>query len=104
MADTLSISRSRCYNHPTREAVALCTVTGKPYCRECIVEHEGKMVAAHVVADLLAEPEQTSDSRWKRGRQWLVSGISLLVLWYGFFLLGRLLLSIPSRFHEGNFW
>lgn len=62
------------------------------------------MVAAHVVADLLAEQETSGNTRWKGVLQWLVSGISLLVLWYGFFLLGRILLSIPSRFHEGNFW
>lgn len=104
MAEPTSISHSRCYNHPTREAVALCTVTGRPYCRECIVEHKGKMVAAEVVAELLAEREDSGERWWKGGLRWMVAGLSFLVLWYGFYLLGRILLNIPGRFHEGNFW
>ena len=31
-------------------------------------------------------------------------GLGLAVLWLGAWLLGRVLLSIPSEFHEGTKW
>ncbi len=104
MPETLPLSRSRCYNHPTREAVALCTVTGKPFCRECIVEHEGRMVSAEVVAGLLKKKDGPTRVWWKTPFQWCATALSFLLLCYGFYLLGRILLQIPARFHEGNYW
>lgn len=99
-----TVSSARCYNHPTREAVAICTVTGHPYCRECIVEHEGRMVSAAVVAELLSRVPEKKRPWHLPLRRILVSAAGLLLLAYGFYLLGRILLAIPSRFHDGLFW
>jgi hypothetical protein len=34
----------------------------------------------------------------------LQGAAGFLLLWYAFFLVGRMLLNIPSSFHEGTFW
>lgn len=96
------VARMRCYNHPLREAAALCTVTGKPFCRECIVEHEGRMVSAAVVAELLAKKEKKAGGWWAGAVSWLVAGCSLFLIVWAFMLLGKILTSLPHAFHEGR--
>lgn len=98
------LAQARCYNHPAREAVAICTVTGNPFCRECIVEHEGKMVSAEIVAQCLPVAEEAKSSWRGAALRALLSALALLLLAYGFYLLGRILLAMPNRFHEGVLW
>ena len=33
----------KCFNHPEVEAVMNCAYSNKPYCKDCLVEIEGKM-------------------------------------------------------------
>ena len=96
------LSASRCFQHPQREAAARCPVCGNFYCRECITEHDGRMICARCLL-----PPETG--RRKAG---LFSGAlrslqvlaGVLVLWLVFFLMGRTLLKLPASFHDGTFW
>lgn len=95
--------RSRCFRHPRREAVARCPACTRVYCRECVTEHEGRVICATCLAQLTLE----STDRPRRVRkvlQALYLSCSLLFLWLVFFVMGRLLLMIPSDFHEGSLW
>lgn len=97
-----AISAKRCFNHARREAVARCPVCGKFFCRECVVEHDGRMICARC---LLPGREHRRKGRFLTGilRAFqLLTG--LLVLWLAFFLMGRALLNLPSSFHEGTLW
>jgi hypothetical protein len=38
--------RQKCWNHETREAVCRCPACSRPYCRECVTEHEGRLLCA----------------------------------------------------------
>ncbi len=95
----------RCFNHSMREAVARCPACSRFYCRECITEHEGKMLCA----TCLSQTSQTAVKR--RGKifinmlgQAVLFGSGFVLVWKFFHLLGRMLLMLPSSFHEGTVW
>ncbi len=92
----------RCVLHAHREAVAQCPSCSRFYCRECVVEHSGKMLCkscldASVDADM---PESgNAISGWVVGFASLC--ISFLITCAFFYIGGKVLLSIPEDFHAG---
>lgn len=95
---------SRCYNHPEREASARCTACGRYHCRECVAEHDGRMLCG---ACLRAERRDKSAVRHPGLRRVMLGArvaAAALVVWLCFYALGRALLSVPSDFHEGAVW
>ena len=42
----MSIAQERCFNHAFREAVARCPECGRTFCRECISEHDDRVICA----------------------------------------------------------
>lgn len=99
----MSLARTRCFHHPLREAAARCLACRRFYCRECVTEHEGRVLCA---ACLAARAERTRRQRGPLG--WLAAPCQLLLgvllLWLCFFALGQALGAIPSSFHEGEVW
>ena len=98
-----NLARQRCFNHRTREAVARCPECGRFFCRECITEHEDRVLCASCL-------EKQHDFRPIRTirfsgivriAQFLSGGI---LLWFFFYYLGQVLLSLPDSFHEGTLW
>jgi hypothetical protein len=94
----MSIAQERCFNHGSREAVARCPKCERYFCRECVSEHEGRVICAFCLKRLSPEPV----SRYPlaglvRAAQILMGA---LLLWSAFYLLGRALLSLPASFHE----
>ncbi len=93
------IQSRRCFNHHLREAVARCPECRRFFCRECITEHANRIVCARCLERLVG------DSAPARRR--VQAGLSLgalagfCCLWLLFYGLGRLLLALPSTFHEG---
>ena len=47
-----------CFQHPDREAVVRCPSCRKYYCRECVTEHDDRMLCSNCLAALTA-PHQT---------------------------------------------
>ncbi len=47
----------KCYYHPDREAVAVCSVCGKPLCAECAQEYKGKVYCKECLAKVKEEEE-----------------------------------------------
>jgi hypothetical protein len=98
-----ALAEQRCLHHVDREAVARCPSCSHFFCRECITEHAGKVICARCLALASARPARTSP--WFRRIMLVVPIVfSLFLLWFLFYGAGRLLLSIPSDFHEGNVW
>ena len=91
----------RCLHHPLREAVARCPECGQFYCRECITEHDDRVVCSSCLKRLTAKvetPRRSFAPAWR-----VTAAVAGLVLaWMFFFLIGRLLVNIPSSFHEGT--
>ena len=95
----------RCVRHPDREAAARCPVCGQPFCRECVVEHEGRLLCAGCLAQLHAPAATPRRPRnFAPLRAFLSLGTASLVLWFVFFYAATLLTRIPTNFHDGTIW
>jgi len=97
------LTRQRCFNHALREAAARCPACGRYFCRECVTEHEGRMICASCL--------RRSRGEGPRGRRVLAAALRVgggllgsAAAWAFFYWLGRLLLRLPTPFHEGNLW
>ena len=97
------LSLQRCRNHAHREAVALCPECAAYYCRECVAEHEGRVLCASCLEKLLSRAAAT-----RRGFSGVITAgrflLGFLLLWTIFYYLGHALLSLPASFHEGTVW
>ncbi len=94
----MNISQERCFNHAFREAVARCPGCGRTFCRECISEHEDRVVCAFCLKRLTTK--NVGRYRLARLLPLIQVLMSVLLLWLSFYLLGKALLTIPSSFHE----
>ena len=97
------IINQRCFYHLNREAVAICLECKRFFCRECITEHEDRIICA----SCLKKKFLATDRRRLQFINLLrmVNGIvGVLILWIFFYFLGQMLVSIPSSFHEGTVW
>lgn len=98
------LAHQRCFHHPRREAVARCPECGRFYCRECVTEHEGRVLCAACLA-VGAEAHGAVGKSWLAAPAgFLVCLVGGLLLWGFFYGLGRVVLSIPAPFHQGTFW
>jgi hypothetical protein len=100
-----ALSLQRCLQHPTREAVARCPECGRFFCRECITEHEDRLICATCLQRLSGPAAAPRSSR-----RWIAYAgpiafafTSVIVAWFSFYMLGRFLLTLPSEFHT-DFW
>lgn len=100
------LSRQRCLHHPERQAVARCPECGRFHCRECIAEHDDRVLCAGCLKKLTSTgPRRPYGSAALR---LLVQSVQLacgiFVIWLFFYGGGRILLAIPSTFHDGTVW
>ena len=98
-----NLAHQRCFNHAVREAVARCPECGQCFCRECITEHDDRVVCAACLKKLTRQPlaRRTVLVRFLR----LVRcACGILIAWFFFFLIGESLMKLPASFHEGTLW
>jgi len=99
-----------CVIHPHREAAARCSSCYGFFCRECVTEHDLRMLCARCLREQTTTPEKIP-----RRNHLLAALLAALpitiqllagsaILWLTFYLLGRCLVAIPSDFHEGSIW
>jgi len=97
------LHEQRCARHGEREAAARCPACGRFFCRECITEHDGRVLCSACLAAQAAGAAAIRPRRF-RPLAWSVTCAALLALWLAYMCLGKLLLRIPADFHEGAFW
>jgi hypothetical protein len=89
----------RCSIHLEREAAVRCPGCSRFYCRECVTEHENRMLCAHCVAHPDAAPLPSAF----HGARWFAASVGgLLIAWLVFYYLGMDLARMPSLFHGGQ--
>ena len=96
------IAAQRCHHHDAREAVARCPECGSFFCRECITEHDDRVICASCLAN-----QVRADSRPRRGSgvgRYAVCLAGFFLAWIFFYSMGRLLLLTPASVHEGTLW
>ena len=86
-----------------REAVARCPSCRRYYCRECITEHDDRVLCATCL-DKVPDEGRAGITRFSGLVRTAQFGWGLLIVWFIFYYLGRILLLIPSSFHEGTIW
>jgi hypothetical protein len=97
------IAHQRCFNHELREAVARCPECNRFYCRECITEHEDRVLCASCLGKL-TKSSSISALRFRGVIRILQFLSAVVILWLFFYYLGQILLSVPTSFHEGTVW
>lgn len=98
-----TLARQRCFIHLEREAVARCPECSHFYCRECITEHDDRVICAACLRKLAAaeaKPKKTRLNFWPV----LQIGGGLFVSWMIFYLIGQMLVSIPEEYHNEEMW
>jgi len=98
-----SVLRQRCFHHDFREAVARCPNCMRFFCRECITEHEDRVICADCLRKLVAAQVRPR-SRTHRAFGLLLPAAGLLIAWIFFYAIGRTLLLIPASVHDGTVW
>ncbi|MFC1823359.1 rhomboid family protein [Thermodesulfobacteriota bacterium] len=100
MNDTL---HQRCRNHQFREAAARCPECGRYFCRECVTEHDDRVLCTSCLKNnLKASPLRSFRFGSVIRILQLLSGT--MIVWLFFYYFGQLLLSLPSSFHDGEIW
>jgi len=98
-----TLAHQRCFNHVAREAVARCPECQQFFCRECITEHDDRVLCSACLKKLTRRPfvKRFALTPIFRLAQ---CAFGILLAWYFFFLVGEGLLKIPTSFHEGTLW
>jgi len=94
---------TRCRWHAERAAVARCQSCGGMFCRECVTEHDLRMVCSDCLAkEAKAAVEAGKPKRRLAAPLWIGAQLlaGIVVLWLMYYFLGRLLLSVPGDFHD----
>jgi hypothetical protein len=78
-----------------REAVARCPGCSLFYCRECVVEHDGKLFCVACLKPKAAPPKQKNafGNVWK-------PALGFLTGWAVLYWLAQILLMLPTAFHD----
>ena len=97
------LTHQRCFNHAPREAVARCPACAQFFCRECVTEHDDRVICTACLKKLVRVPllQRRAFAGTIRVAQAL---LGLLAAWFFFYLLGTALLALPTAFHEGTLW
>ena len=99
------LALQRCLHHGDREAIARCPECRSYFCRECITEHDERILCAACLAKL-TRPAEVKAPRFHLAalRPWATAFSGLLVAWLCFYFIGRMLVAIPADFHASSLW
>jgi hypothetical protein len=98
-----TLQQQRCHNHLQREAVARCPSCGFYFCRECITEHDERILCAACLKRQ-APPEERPRRNFAPLLRVGVALCGLMTAWFFFYVVGRILLATPTQFHEAAVW
>ena len=88
--------QQRCWNHEAREAVCRCPQCGRSFCRECVTEHESRLLCAACLRSVA----RAAAARRGKLRRLAAVGLTLagvILAWAVFFGAGEGLITITER-------
>ena len=97
------LADQRCWVHDQREAAARCVTCRHFFCRECITEHEDRVLCAECTRKIIATAAARTPRRTAVLRV-VQLGCALFTAWLFFYWVGQILLSLDPAFHEGTMW
>jgi hypothetical protein len=90
------IAQTKCFNHPSREAVAQCQECSRFFCRECVSEYDDRLICSFCLKRITTS--ESTSSRFRVLLRLMPIFIGIVILWTCFYLLGKGLLLIPPSF------
>ena len=91
----------RCWNHEGREAVCRCPECGRSFCRECVTEHETRLLCAACLRVLVSARASRRGGMGRRMAPALLALAGLLLAWVLFFGAGETLIWFTGRVEQG---
>ncbi len=91
----------RCWNHEAREAVCRCPECQRGYCRECVTEHESRLLCAACLS-ALGRGRTTSKSSARRLVPAAMFLAGLVLAWLVFFGAGAAFNLFASRLEQSS--
>ena len=92
---TGGLLEQRCWNHETREAVCRCPECARSYCRECVIEHQGRLLCAACVGRVARQAAPRAGGSGLQAAAMLAGG--LLLAWLLFWGAGEGILALTGR-------
>jgi hypothetical protein len=102
------LAGQRCLHHAAREAVARCPECGRFYCRECVTDHEGRVLCQGCLKASVATvaPKPRRNLLPLLYPVLFIAGLALVSVLT--MIVGDFLMQIPDSFHRGaafdSFW
>jgi hypothetical protein len=96
MSERGSVLDQRCWNHELREAVCRCPGCGRSFCRECVTEHEDRLLCAACLrhAARVAAPKVGT---LRGSAPALMTAAGVILAWALFFSAAESLATITER-------
>jgi hypothetical protein len=91
----------RCCNHEEREAVCRCPECGRSFCRECVSEHQARLLCAACLAGA-AQSVARRRSPLRRLARPLLFLAGILAAWIVLFGAGESLLILAERAEQSG--
>jgi hypothetical protein len=91
--------QQRCWNHEEREASCRCPACGRSYCRECVSEHEGRLLCAACLSRVTAGAEP-SGGRLQRLAPAAMIAAAILLAWLTYWAAGESVMAVIRRMQQ----
>lgn len=85
----------RCWNHEEREAVCRCPECGRSFCRECVGEHESRLLCAGCLKAKALVRQTAGNQRRFRNPALALAG--LVLGWVILFCAGEAAMTFTGR-------
>jgi len=100
-----NVTQQHCWNHPVRGAVCRCPVCHRAFCRECVSEHESRLLCAACIRASVAASDRARVRRTSPVLFTAMAFASTLLAWAIFFSIGQIImesvtLADRSAWHE----
>lgn len=89
--------QQRCWNHELREAVCRCPECGNSFCRECVTEHQSRLLCAACLRSLARARERTLPASRRALTAVVMALAGLTIAWVVFFAAGEAMLTLAVR-------
>jgi hypothetical protein len=91
--------QQRCWNHEEREAVCRCPLCLRCFCRECVTEHETRLLCAACLQSIAHERQE------RRGKLRRLIPVSMalagvVLVWFVFYGVGESLIESAAHLEQ----
>jgi len=93
------LAARRCSRHDLREAVCRCPGCTLFFCRECVTEHDGRLLCPACLAKGSASQSTKAGGITRRALEWTAPLAGLALAWILFYYAGWIVSRFPAQVH-----